>query len=51
MATETGNLGEIEAKLVLEPVDGVTRATGEDADEVVTGEVARRLFGVLEENL
>lgn len=40
MATETGHLGEIEAELVLEPVDGVTRAPSEHCDEVITSKFA-----------
>ena len=39
VTTKTSNLGEVEAELVYEPVDGVTGAASEDTDEVVAGEV------------
>ena len=40
VTTETSDLREVEAELVLQPIDGVTGATGQDADEVVAGEFA-----------
>lgn len=40
MATETGDLGEVKAELVLKPIDGVTRAASEDCDEVITSKFA-----------
>jgi len=35
VTAETGDKGEVEVELVLEPVDCVCGATGEDLDEVV----------------
>jgi hypothetical protein len=35
------DLGEVEAELVLEPVDGIAGAASEDLDEVVACELAR----------
>lgn len=40
VAAEAGYLGQVKAKLILEPVDGVTGAAGEDLDKVVASEVA-----------
>lgn len=40
VTAKTGNLGEIEAELVLEPVDSVSGTTGEDTDQVVTSKLA-----------
>jgi hypothetical protein len=40
VAAEAGDEGEVEAEFVFEPVDGVAGAAGEDADEVVTSELA-----------
>ena len=40
VTAETSDLGEIEAELVLEPVDGVAGAASQNTDEVVAGELA-----------
>jgi hypothetical protein len=40
VAAEPGDLGKVEGKLILEPVDGITRAAGQNADEIVASEVA-----------
>ena len=45
MSAEAGNLGKVEAELVVQPVHGITRPTGEDANKVVSCEftsLARR---------
>ena len=39
VATKTSNLGEVKTELVLEPVDGVAGTAGQDADEVIAGEL------------
>ena len=39
VSTETGDLRKIESKLVLQPVDGISRATGEDLDQVISSEI------------
>jgi hypothetical protein len=41
VSAKTSDLGEVKGELVLEPVDGVARAAGENTDEVVAGELAR----------
>jgi hypothetical protein len=48
VAAETGDLGEVEAEALDEPVDGVTRAVREDVDQVITGQLTGRLLGVRE---
>jgi hypothetical protein len=40
---------KVEAKRARKPVDGVTTLSGEDLNEIVAGEVASRLLGVVEE--
>ena len=40
VSAETGDLGEVESKLVLQPVDSVTGTTSEHANQVITSEVA-----------
>lgn len=42
MSTETSNLGKVETELVLQPVDGVTGATSENVDEIIS----RKLSGL-----
>ena len=37
MAAETGHFGEVETEFALQPVDSVTRSSGENLNEVVTG--------------
>ena len=37
VTAETGHFGEVETKLALQPVDGVTRTSGENLNEVVAG--------------
>ena len=39
MTTKTGNLGKVEAKLILQPVHGITGSTGEDLNEVVPSKI------------
>lgn len=39
LTTETSDLRQIEAELVLEPVDSITGATSQDADEVIPGKL------------
>jgi len=51
VTAETGDKGEIEVKFVLEPVDGIRGATGEDLDEVVACEVFCGFLRVFEEDL
>lgn len=40
VSSETRDLGEVETELGLEPVNGVTRASSEDFNEIVTSEIA-----------
>jgi len=51
VTAETGDEGEVEVELVLEPVDGVCRATCEDLNKVVACEVFCGFLRVLEEYL
>jgi hypothetical protein len=51
VTTETRDLGKIQAELVLEPVDGVSGLVGEDANQVVAGQITGRFLGVVEEDL
>jgi hypothetical protein len=51
VTAETGDEGEVEVELVLEPVDGVCGATSEDLDEVVACEVFCGFLRVFEEDL
>ena len=51
VTAKTGDEGEVEVELILEPVDGVCGATGEDLDEVVACEVFCGFLGVFEEYL
>ena len=41
VAAQARDLGEIEAELRLEPVDGIGRATREDLNQIVASEVLR----------
>jgi hypothetical protein len=40
VTTEACDLGQVQVELVLEPVDGITGATGENADKIIPGEVS-----------
>jgi hypothetical protein len=40
VSTKTSNFGEIEGKLVLKPVNSVTRAASEHTNQVIAGKVA-----------
>jgi hypothetical protein len=35
VTTKTGDEREVESELVLEPVNGISRTTGEDSDQVI----------------
>lgn len=39
VTTKTGDLGEVESELVLQPVDRVTRATSEDGDQIIASKL------------
>lgn len=51
VTAETGNEGEVKVELVLEPMDGVCGATGEDLNKVVACEVFCGFLRVVEEYL
>ena len=51
MTAESRDEGEVEVELVLEPVDGVCGATGEDLDQVVACEVLCGFLRVFKEYL
>jgi hypothetical protein len=40
VTTETSDLGKIESKLVLQPVNSIARTASEDSNQVVTGKVS-----------
>ena len=46
VTAQSRNLGQIQVKLLDEPVDGVARLVRENLDQVIAGEISCGLFGV-----
>jgi hypothetical protein len=48
VTTQPRDLGQVQVELLDEPVDGIARLVCQDLDEIVAGQLSRRLFGVSE---
>lgn len=51
MSSKPRHLGQIEIKLFLQPVNGVSRPVGEHLDQIVPGEMLSGRLGVVEKDL
>lgn len=47
MTAESSNLGKVEPELVLQPVDSISGAAGQDGDKIVAGEVTSLRAGLV----